>query len=144
MERNSFVFYLSFYEALEHLQGESYIRVMKAVMRYAFFGEEPTGIESVELVVCEPKLGYAGRLDRVAVINGHRFILDIKTGEKQPWHRLQLGAYFIAYKKAEKIASVHILKTGKYKFYEYDAVDAVTEWMEILELIKKARVPARR
>ena len=59
MERNSFVFYLSFYEALEHLQGESYIRVMKAVMRYAFFGEEPTGLEGPEkmaYILIKPQL----------------------------------------------------------------------------------------
>lgn len=39
---------------------------------------------------------YAGTADRVVEQTGARYILDIKTGAFQPWHKLQLGGYWNA------------------------------------------------
>ena len=36
---------------------------------------------------------YAGTIDRVGWLGGRRFVIDIKTGGKYPWYRLQLAAY---------------------------------------------------
>jgi hypothetical protein len=57
------------------------------------------GLEAIRLVSFERKvasieLGCAGRYDREIVIDGERCILELKTGELQPFAvRLQLAAY---------------------------------------------------
>lgn len=96
-------------------------------------------IKDIELVVCNPNLGYAGRLDRVVSMKGYDYIIDIKNGQKQPWHRLQLAGYFAAYGKAQKMASLHLYDTRHYRLHEYDPGEAVLEWLGVLEEFKKGR-----
>jgi len=39
---------------------------------------------------------YAGTFDLLAIINGKRVLVDIKTGAKAKWHPVQLAAYAMA------------------------------------------------
>jgi len=40
MNRDSFIFYLSFYESISALPGEYQLGVFHAICKYAFFGDE--------------------------------------------------------------------------------------------------------
>ena len=48
MERESFVFYVSFLEGIEGLSDESQLKVYKAVTNFALRGIEPTNLEGIE------------------------------------------------------------------------------------------------
>jgi hypothetical protein len=56
--RNSFVFYHSFYEAINELDAESYKQVMNALCHYQFHGELPelTGIAKAMFILIKPQL----------------------------------------------------------------------------------------
>lgn len=49
--------------------------------------------ELIEHRVCHQTYRYAGTLDRTGTMNGNKVVLDIKTGQVQPWAALQLAAY---------------------------------------------------
>lgn len=49
MTRNSFVFYRSYLEAAEKLPPEMYGKFMRALMQYAFYGEEPQNLQGAAL-----------------------------------------------------------------------------------------------
>lgn len=54
--------------------------------------------ESIEESFVNEKLGYAGTVDRVAIINGERILLDIKTSNNiHDTHFIQLAAYVNLY-----------------------------------------------
>ena len=48
MERDSFVIYKSFYEAIKDLPGEDRLVLMDAIMEYGLYGVEPTGLSPVQ------------------------------------------------------------------------------------------------
>lgn len=39
---------------------------------------------------------YAGRFDGLYEIHGKRYLVDVKTGAKSKWHKMQLAAYSLA------------------------------------------------
>jgi hypothetical protein len=47
----------------------------------------------IEQILDHPELDYAGTCDRVVLYEGKLYVLDIKTGVKADWHRLQLAGY---------------------------------------------------
>jgi hypothetical protein len=51
MENNGFIFYLSFYEALEGLPDEAYLRLTRCIISYGITGEqtELAGYEKTSL-----------------------------------------------------------------------------------------------
>lgn len=51
MERDSFVFYKSFYEAIEALPSETQMKIVKIICDFAFKGIEPTGLKGIEKAV---------------------------------------------------------------------------------------------
>lgn len=58
MERNSFIFYSSFDEALRELPDDSRLRLYDAIAGYALRGEEPglTGVEKALFLLIQPQL----------------------------------------------------------------------------------------
>tara|TARA_R110000824_G_scaffold118263_1_gene270504 strand:- start:37 stop:612 length:576 start_codon:yes stop_codon:yes gene_type:complete len=52
----------------------------------------PEWVDIESKVFCD-RFFYAGTLDRVALMNGELWIIDIKTGGKSKAHRLQTSAY---------------------------------------------------
>jgi hypothetical protein len=78
---------------------------------------------------------YAGRFDGLYEIKGRRFLVDVKTGTKLPWHKAQLAAYSLGtLNSGEKVnpdacACLYLSANGEYKFVPYNA-------LEILEGIK--------
>lgn len=74
--------------------------------------------QEIELKFVSPK-GYAGTIDRIALLDGDPVLADFKSGSHQRWHGLQLAAY------AEGIAMndiqrriVLLKKDGKYSILE--------------------------
>lgn len=72
MERNSFVFYRSFYEALADLKDKDRYACIDAICRYALYGEEPEakGVVSMVLKLTQPSI------DR----NNDRYLNGMKGG----------------------------------------------------------------
>lgn len=60
---------------------------------------EDTGFEStsIELPVYHRLFHFAGTPDRVGVLAEKTWVIDIKTGSRQPWHELQTAMYALAY-----------------------------------------------
>ncbi|MBQ5930517.1 MAG: hypothetical protein IIX02_06980, partial [Clostridia bacterium] len=58
MEKNSFVFYLSFYEALRELPEKSRIRLYDAIADFALLGKDTefTGVEKAVFSLIKPQL----------------------------------------------------------------------------------------
>ena len=100
-----------------------------------------TGAECIEIErkVRREDLGYRGTLDRVAVIGGKRWIIDLKCGAScQPWHALQTAAYAMAYSPdlAMQRGCVHIESSGAYRLRVHrDPGDEAT-WLRALRAVK--------
>lgn len=56
-------------------------------------------IIEIEMRVHSKKYGFAGTLDRVAIVNGKISILDIKSGSPQKAYACQTAAYALAYRE---------------------------------------------
>ena len=50
-DRKSFSFFISYWEAIEELPEREQLPVLKAIIKYAFFGEEPTHFKGVKRAV---------------------------------------------------------------------------------------------
>lgn len=53
----------------------------------------PFEIEAIEEPEYHPDLDYAGIPDRVAIWEKTRTLVEVKTGQKYPWHPLQTAPY---------------------------------------------------
>lgn|GEM_PF-2832305 len=63
---------------------------------------------------------FAGRKDRTLVVNGTRYIVDIKTGEPARWHIVQLACYALGSVEDESnAADLYLKKDGTYKFHPW-------------------------
>lgn len=56
IERSSFIFYLSFYEAAEDLDPDEQFQLYRAIIRYGLFGEVPTADEYKKHIIAMFKL----------------------------------------------------------------------------------------
>lgn len=68
---------------------------------------------------------YAGIPDRIAVINHKNWLIDIKTGQHELWHGLQLAAYEMGINNTfdipiDKRRVVHLKANGKYSICDKD------------------------
>ena len=91
---------------------------------------------AIEKLVYSKKLGYAGTLDRKAVLStGLKLLYDIKTGVKHPAHGLQLTAYELADgEKQDQLGCVYLSADGGYQFEPYQR--CVSGWLAALSLHK--------
>ena len=71
---------------------------------------------------------YQGHLDRVMLINGEMYIVDIKTGQVVNWNGIQLAAYGMAYNPRIKRAVLKLRKDGTYKFKTKIKVDLSSDY----------------
>ena len=93
-----------------------------------------TGAEmlGIEVMVGGKDLGAAGRLDRFAVIRTLEYILDIKSGQKMPWHGIQTAGYKYLSRRTCRRACVYLKPTGKYEFIEHGDRYDETVWKAVL------------
>lgn len=105
----------------------------------AFLWDFPLAPVSTELLVCHPELGYAGRLDLVAVVDGARTLLDFKTNPAARIYReahVQAAGYAIA---AERCGDPPIERTllvgiGPDGYQLVEGLDAAKAWGGALAL----------
>ncbi len=75
-----------------------------------------------EMPMYHPVLNYAGKPDIVASLNNKQVLLDIKTGQVQAWHSLQVAGYAMLCERngieIEKAYFLYLKKTGKYSLIE--------------------------
>lgn len=62
---------------------------------------------------------YKGRLDRRIILDGREGVLDIKTGAKALWHRLQLAGYALCFDRPMARWGLYLTDAGTYKLEEY-------------------------
>ncbi|HRR29067.1 MAG TPA: PD-(D/E)XK nuclease family protein [Victivallales bacterium] len=97
----------------------------------------------VKIIQVEKRLEYngiSGTPDYVCIINGHRAIIDIKTGNRQKWWGIQLQAYKWLYEKNypdERIIILQDIKlttTEKYTVYPVELKgEEFYIWQKILK-----------
>ena len=61
------------------------------------------------------KTYYIGHLDRLMEMNRAMYLVDIKTGQIEKWHGLQLAAYAMALGEDVKKAILQLKPDGKYR-----------------------------
>lgn len=61
-----------------------------------FHDQHDIEVQEIEMMVFNPTLMYAGRLDRLWMIDGKKHLTDNKTGGKYKQHLFQLCAYHMA------------------------------------------------
>lgn len=89
-------------------------------------------LESEKIVDC-PELDYSGTLDRIIRWKGKLYILDIKSGVKADWHRLQLAAYGNAESIPRGLA-VYLRGNGTYRTWVREEKEFeldLHEWKQI-------------
>jgi hypothetical protein len=80
---------------------------------------------------------YCGRYDLLALINGRRVLVDIKTGYPASWHRIQMAAYALAVKPALCMV-LYIKPEGVYReryITPGELVDSITAWRDALKRV---------
>ncbi len=85
-----------------------------------FLNENNAEIEAVEQRVCRHHGTYAGTLDRIIIMRGWRWVLDIKTGSKAAWHGLQTAGYADCLEGLFRRACIILRDDATYKFYEHE------------------------
>lgn len=73
---------------------------------------------------------FAGTVDRVLKINGRWGVLDIKTGDPQPWHKLQLMAYRMFFRREMAMWSLQLKDDGKFKLDEHNKSKGEMLWSD--------------
>jgi hypothetical protein len=86
--------------------------------------------------ICD-ELGYAGTVDRLHMHGADEYwVIDIKTGKKEGWHELQLGAYAVAAEIAgfpvARGYDVYLGISGKYRSPKADIGKAKAAWKALL------------
>lgn len=79
--------------------------------------------EGIEEIIYNPIYSYAGRYDRIGVLEKSRrsCIIEIKTGKPHPATALQLaGQLACLFNKNRERIAVQLCEDGKYKVHKYD------------------------
>jgi len=96
--------------------GEADLPYLEGWMK--FREERKVDIMEIEVGAYHPLLNFAGRADRLALINGEPFIIDIKTGAFSKASELQMilyGMMFTYNGQRPNLMLVHINNKGTYK-----------------------------
>ncbi|MCL2480149.1 MAG: hypothetical protein FWF38_00405 [Spirochaetaceae bacterium] len=99
--------------------------------------------EKSEVEIVSTKYGYAGTADAIAVINGHRYLIDFKTSKAvYDEYRMQLAAYLLGWNEEnpnEKIDNAAVLRldkeTGEPEFRDLskDIIDKSRAFLKLLD-----------
>jgi hypothetical protein len=88
-------------------------------------------VKQIELKVHNSVYGYCGTLDRIGTMQGRLYLIDIKSGAKAFWHRIQTAAYALCLPPDTvfKRASVYLSAEGKYKIDYYINKQDYHDWL---------------
>lgn len=97
-------------------------------------------LSDIELPVASATYGYAGTIDRVFNTTPIRTVIDIKTGQPEPWHDLQLAAYAAALGEPCKRVGLYLSDDGKWTTKTYSERAAESVFLSALAIFNwKAR-----
>lgn len=87
---------------------------------YILFKKE-TGfqVNESEVPCYHPQYLYAGTPDKIGTMNGAAALIDLKSGDIQPWCALQTAAYELFYPNSMKRFGVQLTSEGKYKMIPF-------------------------
>lgn len=90
-------------------------------------------VDRSEVAVGGPLFGYIGMLDKIMAGKSWE-MWDIKCGQPEPWHGLQLAAYCHAYGGRIKFVrrTCHLMKDGTYRLVEHTGKDDLKTFMGYL------------
>lgn len=86
-ERGQFTFYKSYWDAIEELPSKSQLPILKAIIRYALFGEEPTSLSSVcraVFLLVKPTLDASRKKAANGKLGGKSSKANDKQNESKP------------------------------------------------------------
>jgi hypothetical protein len=86
--------------------------------------------DGIERRIYNQSAQYAGTLDRRGTLGAGEILLDIKTGQPQPWHAWQLAAYAMADIEPRRYrrARVQLRSDGTYRYTEFPAEDLSADY----------------
>jgi hypothetical protein len=87
VERKSFSFFISYWEAIEELPESQQLPVLKAIIKYAFFDEEPTqfkGIKRAVFLLVKPTLDNSKKKSANGKQGGSKPKANCKQSESKP------------------------------------------------------------
>ena len=94
--------------------------LMTYMMAYEdFHDQHEVEVIQLEQIVFNPTLMYAGRLDRIWLIDGAEHLTDIKTGRKYKQHLFQNCAYQMALPQARRVLSNLYLNPFNFRLHEW-------------------------
>lgn len=114
-ERNSFVFYKSYYEAIKELDEESQYKIYNAIIQYALYAKEPKDDTKLDanlmpiFVLIKPNIDSAN----------NRYNTSISNGKKGGRPRKDQEFDENVYEHFEKIWDIYPVKKGKQKAEGY-------------------------
>ena len=107
-----------------------------------FLGEmgDRLHISEVEYRVMNANYGYAGTTDILGKWDGRPMVCDIKTGDPEPWHALQLAGYSEAYPivRPERYC-IYLNSDGKYGLKHYTDPSDRTAFLSAVALVNWKR-----
>ena len=80
-------------------------------------------IIAAEERVWHPHFMFAGTLDRRLILRDLEAILDIKTGQPEPWHALQTAGYAECFDRPLSRYSLYLRPDGGYKLKKHENTD---------------------
>jgi len=95
--------------------------------------------QSIEEIIYSKQMGYAGTLDRIAIIGTDKMLFDIKTGAEHPAHELQIGGYYGALMNPQQIktaGTLYLFAEGTYKFSPCNPENSLLTFLAALNLYK--------
>ncbi len=91
--------------------------------------------EGIELQIESQELRLAGTIDRVGMIQGERYIVDIKSQKAKAKHwGLQIAGYYLLDGKQAKRGILWVANDGSFKWLKYDDEREVAVFRSILEV----------
>lgn len=106
-------------------QNHSYYGYLQAWQK--FKSDNKIEILAMEMIVASEKLMLAGTLDVLCMMNGAKWILDIKSGAYAESHEIQVSGYKKLYeddpriedKPVDRLGGVYLRSNGNYSFKEF-------------------------
>ena len=69
----------------------------------------------IEKIVCDERFQIAGTLDMTGTLRGRKVLIDLKTGDFEDWHPVQLAAYAVMGRIEDyRRYTLHLKSDGKY------------------------------
>lgn len=127
LKRGSYVHQALEFEDLGDLNEADLDEKLKGYLKAwrTFKADFKAEIHCVEQKVHHPIYRYGGTLDRIAKIEGHFCVIDIKSGSPAAWHPIQTALYSMTQDAPHgpgcpRRAAVYVTPEGKYRFITHN------------------------